>query len=150
MQVTSFYRQIQNYSGLDLRDNRGKKLDFAFVLLSLIIALLRGRDATLSGIQRGMQNTNEALCSFLGLDNKRAISRSYLPFFLKTIALEPLEALLFKNFGLDLKSEERAWFADDGQELRASIKKGDKRGEALVQLVKHSDREVLAQRLLQW
>ncbi len=41
MQVTSFYRKIQNYSGLDLRDNRGKKLDFAFVLLSLIIALLQ-------------------------------------------------------------------------------------------------------------
>ncbi len=109
MQVTTFYQQIQDCIDLDLRDNRGKKLDFAFVLLSLIIALLRGQDATLSGILRSMKNTGKALCSFLGIDNKNVISHSYLPIFLKTIALEPLEDLLFKNFGFELKFKEQAW-----------------------------------------
>lgn len=39
----------------------------------------------------------------------------------------------------------KKWFAGDGKELRGSIGKGDKRGDAVVQVVCHQTREVYSQ-----
>ncbi|MCP5108502.1 MAG: ISAs1 family transposase, partial [bacterium] len=144
-QETTFYVQLQNCEALDSRDNRGKIHNMAFVLLGLTIGLLRKRDGCLSSIHRSMVNKNAALCLFLCLDNEHVISRGHLPVLLGKVNLPVFEGLLFGNYGIELTEEERAWFAGDGKELRGSIEKGDKRGEALVCLVRHGGGEVLGQ-----
>jgi predicted transposase YbfD/YdcC len=52
---------------------------------------------------------------------------------------------LFSSCEITLNSKEKMWFAGDGKELRGSILKGDKRGDVIVQLVRHIDTEVLGQ-----
>jgi predicted transposase YbfD/YdcC len=145
MQETTFYEQLQNCKELDLRDNRGKRHNLAFVLLGLSLGLLRKRDGSLSSIHRSMVNKNSELCMFLEIDYQEVISRSHLPIILKKVSLCAFENLIFENYGIELSAEEKSWFAGDGKELRGSILKGDKRGDAIVQLVQHSDREVLGQ-----
>ncbi|MCP3930333.1 MAG: ISAs1 family transposase [Bacteroidetes bacterium] len=144
-QETTFYEQIQNCSELDLRDKRGKFHALAFILLGLTIGLLRKRDGCLSSIHRNMMNKNAELCSFLGIENQKVVSRSHLPIVLQKVNLPVFEQLLFDNYAIELNKEEKEWFAGDGKELRGSIEKGNKRGEAVVQLVRHDDRNVLGQ-----
>lgn len=48
-------------------------------------------------------------------------------------------------FGEVLFSDKKKWFAGDGKELRGSILKGDKRGDAIVQFVSHQTRDVFSQ-----
>lgn len=145
MQGTTFYEQLQNCKDLDLRDPRGKIHNLAFILVGLTIGLLRNRDGCLSSIHRSMKNKNMELCCFLSLDNQKVISRSHLPVILKKVSLKVFEDLLFSAYGIHLDKEEKTWFSGDGKELRGSILKGDKRGDAIVQLVRHDDREVLGQ-----
>ena len=40
----------------------------------------------------------------------------------------------------------QGWFSADGKELRGSISTGSKRGDCIVQIVRHSNREVVGQR----
>lgn len=142
---TTFYEEIRTNTALDLRDNRGKYHNLGLVLLGLILGLLRNRDGCLSSLHRSMENTHSRLCLFLGIEDQRVISRSHLPKLLKKVNLSEFESILFRYYGIELQEEEKEWFAGDGKELRGSIKRGDKRGEAIVQLVRHSDREVLGQ-----
>ena len=123
-QETTFYEEIQNCEGLDLRDSRGKIHDLAFVLLGLIIGLLRNRDGNLSSIHRSMKNTHEELCELLNLDIESVISRSHLPRLLKKVASKRFEELVYKWFEIELDEIEKKWFAGDGKELRGSIEKG--------------------------
>lgn len=144
-QETTFYQELQKSKDLDGRDNRGKQHDLSFILLGLVIGLLRKRDGKLSSIHRSMQNMGVALCSFLGIDNQRIVSRSQLPEVLGKVNLLVFEKLLFNHYGIVLSTEEKNWFAGDGKELKGSIEKGDKRGEAIVQLVRHKDKITLGQ-----
>ena len=50
-----------------------------------------------------------------------------------------------KDYSLSMSPKVQSWFAADGKELRGSIKKGSKRGQAIVQVVRHTDREVVGQ-----
>ena len=142
---SSFYESVQTNPELDLRDNRGKRHNLDIVLLGLIIGILRGRDGNLSSIHRSMVNTHDSLCSFLSIDNQGVISRSQLPVVLSKVNRTILEYLIFTHFGLSLSENEKRWFAGDGKELRGSIEKGAKRGEALVHLVCHTDLQTVAQ-----
>jgi len=142
---TTFYEQLQNCPNIDLRSNQGKRRTLNFILLGLTIGLLRNRDGNLSSIHRSMQNKNIELCSFLAIPVQVVVSRSHLPKVLHKVNLCAFEKLLFDNFGITLSKTEKEWFAGDGKELRGSIEKGNKRGQALVQLVKHGDRDVLGQ-----
>jgi len=144
-QETTFYEQVQKAEGLDLRDNRGKRHDLSFILLGVILGLLRKRDGNLSSIHRSMVNTHEKLCSLLKLKIENAVSRAQLPRILEKVDLEKFEEILFTHFTIKLDEAEKQWFAGDGKELRGSIEKGSKRGEALVQLVRHKDGCVLGQ-----
>ena len=144
-QETTFYGELQKTAELDLRDNRGKRHDLSFVLLSLFIGLLRHRDGNLSSIHRSMYNMHEALCTALSVDIECVISRAQLPRLLCKVNRKVFESLIFRHYGIELKEEEKKWFAGDGKELRGSIDKGDKRGEVIVQLVSHEDRKVAAQ-----
>lgn len=144
-QETTFYERLQNTEELDLRDNRGKRHDLAFILLGVLIGLLRNRDGHLSSIHRSMVNTHDQLCSHLSLKIEATVSRAQLPRILAKVHLSKFETLLFDHYGLRLNEEEKEWFAGDGKELRGSIAKGKRRGEALVQLVRHKDGAVLGQ-----
>lgn len=145
VQSTTFYEALQTCKGLDLRDNRGKVHGIALVLLGVLIALCRNRDGVLSSIHRSMQNTHAPLCQQLGLQTSPPISRAQLPIVLKKVCAEVFSELLFSFGGLKLNEEEKQWFAADGKELRGSIAKGEKRGEAVVQAVSHQDRQVYGQ-----
>lgn len=142
-QETTFYEDVCSQSDLDLRDNRGKVHDLPFVLLGLLIGLLRYRDGTLSSIHRSLSNNHSKLCNALGVDIEPIISRSHLPRLLKKVNLPIFERLIFAHFEVELNDRQKQWFAGDGKELRGSIEKGNKRGEVLVQLVRHQDRAVL-------
>lgn len=144
-QETTFYEEVQKAEGLDLRDNRGKVHDLAFVLLGVILGLLRNRDGNLSSIHRSMVNTHEKLCSILDLKIVKVVSRAQLPRILAKVDLAKFEEILFMHFAIKLDEEEKEWFAGDGKELRGSIEKGSKRGEVIVQLVRHEDGSVLGQ-----
>ncbi len=145
VQRKSFYEQLRSCAELDLRDNRGKVHDLAFVLLGLTLGLLLKRDGNLSSIHRSMVNKGPELCAFLGIENRRVVSRGHIPILLQKVQIEAFEELVFANYGIVLDDEEKAWFSGDGKELRGSIEEGNKRGEALVQLVRHEDRAVLGQ-----
>ena len=145
IQETTFYEELQKSETLDLRDNRGKKHDLSFVLLGLTIGLLRKRDGCLSSLHRSMKNKNTSLCHFLSIDIQPVISRSHLPILLSKVHLPTFEELLFDYYGIELLEDEKSWFSVDGKELRGSILKGDKRGEAIVTIVKQDTREVLNQ-----
>ena len=144
-QETTFYEELQNCSALDLRDSRGKVHDLGFILLGITIGLLRNRDGNLSSIYRNMKNKNSELCSFLGIDKQEVVSRSHLPVVLQKVNLHVFEQLLYERYKIELTKEEKSWFSGDGKELRGSIESGKKRGEAIVQLVRHNDRAVLGQ-----
>jgi hypothetical protein len=144
-QRKTFYVALQNAVGLDLRDKRGKKHDLGLVLLELSVSLLRKRDGCLSSLHRSMVNTHNQIINVLGIDNQTVISRSHLPVLLKKVDVDVLESLLFEHYGIKLNSEERTWFSCDGKELRGSILSGDKRGGALVQIVRQSDKKTYEQ-----
>jgi len=144
-QYTAFFKVLQTYKDLDLRDNRGKRHCLAFVLLGLLISLLRKRDGKLSSIHRSMQNKNKELCASLGIEESKVISRSHLPILLSKVNLPVFESLLRTYYGVILNKEEQEWFAGDGKDLRGSIESGNKRGEALVQVVRHKDRAIVCE-----
>lgn len=144
-QETTFYEKLQDCPNLDLRDVRGKIHNLAFILLGLTIGLFRKRDGCLSSIHRNMVNKNGELCFFLGIDNQKVVSRSHLPIVLQKVNLSVFEQLLYETYKIELTQEEKSWFSGDGKEMRGSIESGNKRGEAIVQLVRHEDRAVLGQ-----
>jgi predicted transposase YbfD/YdcC len=141
----SFFVKLQNEKGLDLRDNRGKRHDLAVILVGVMLALLSHRDGNLSSIHRYLKNHYERLVEVLGVENKRPVSRSQLPNILAAVSVSVFNRLLFENYGIKLNELEQKWFAIDGKELRGSIEKGHKRGQAMVQAVSHEDLQVAAQ-----
>ena len=141
----SFFEKLQNAKGLDLRDNRGKRHDLAIVLVGVTMAVLANRDGNLSSIARHVQNHYERLTTVLGAEKKRPVSRSQLPLILEKVAVEVFDDLIFAHFGVCLSEKARKWFAVDGKELRGSIERGAKRGEALVQAVGHENGQTIAQ-----
>ena len=114
MQETTFYEELQNCDALDLRDSRGQRLNLAYVLLGLTIALLRKRDGCLSSVHRSMKNKNIELCSFLNIEIQEVVSRSHLPVILEKVCLPTFEELLFAHYGIELSEREKSWFAGDG------------------------------------
>jgi hypothetical protein len=122
-QETTFYEEIQNCEGLDLRDSRGKIHDLAFVLLGLIIGLLRNRDGNLSSIHRSMKNTHEELCELLNIDIESVISRSHLPRLLKKVASKRFEELVYKWFEIELDEIEKNGLQEMGKNYVGVLRK---------------------------
>lgn len=144
-QETTFYEELKNHPEIDLRDNRGKRLNLPLVLLGVLIGLLRKRDGVLSSIHRSMENNQAKLCKALSIDNEKVISRAHLPRLLGKVKRSAFEGLLLKHYGICLSEEQKDWFSGDGKELRGSIEKGDKRGEVSVQIVGHQDKAIVGQ-----
>lgn len=141
----SFFEKLQKAEGLDLRDNRGKRHDLAVVLVGVTIAVLSNRDGCLSSVQRHLENHYEKLVVILGVEKKRAVSRSQLPLILEKVSVQVFDRMLFESFGVSLNKEDRRWFALDGKEMRGSIQTGARRGAAVVQAVAHDNLQVAAQ-----
>lgn len=144
-QNTTFFEKLQQTKGLDLRDPRGKRHDMAVILVGVAIALLSNRDGNLSSIHRHLRNHYEKLTEVLGIEVKRAVSRSQLPLILEKVSVEVFDRLLFVHYGVRLNASEKQWFAIDGKELCGSIEAGEKRGEAIVQAVWHETGKSAAQ-----
>jgi len=144
-QETTFYENLCNKEGLDLRDNRGKRHNLPLVLLAIMMAMMRHRDGSLSSLHRSLKNNHDKLCEALSIDNDGFVSRSHLPRLLAKVNRKVFEDLLFEYCGVELSADEKKWFAGDGKELRGSIKKGDKRGEVSVQIVSHEDGAIAGQ-----
>jgi predicted transposase YbfD/YdcC len=141
----SFFEKLQKAEGLDLRDNRGKKHDLAVVLVGVTLGVLSNRDGNLSSLQRHLKNHYEKLVGVLAIEPKQVVSRSQLPLILEKVGFQVFDKLLFESFGIKLSAAERKWFALDGKELRGSIEKGRRRGEAVVQAVAHENCQTVAQ-----
>lgn len=133
----TFYRELQTLEGIDMRDNRGKRHDMGIILLGFILSLLSKRDGNLSSMHRHMKNRYVETCQFIGIIPQTVVSRSQLPLVLGAVNLGILESHIFNFYGIKLSEAEKKWFSGDGKELRGSIETGDKRGEAVVQLVVH-------------
>ena len=144
-QNKSFFDQLQNVEGLDLRDTRGLRHELRVVLLGVTMAILSNRDGNLSSIHRYIVNHNARILASINYSTHRPISRSQLPNVLENVCLAVFEGILFANFGVTLSIEERQWFALDGKDLKGSIETGHTRGEAIVQAVSHKDRVVQSQ-----
>lgn len=145
VESSTFFKELQEAKELDCRDKRGLRHELAIVLLGVTLAILSNRDGVLSSMHRHMRNHYRTLCDFMGLEAKKVISRSQLPVVLCQVNLSVFDNILFKRFGVRLNEEEKKWFSLDGKELRGSIIKGNKRGEAIVIAVSHEKMELQAQ-----
>ena len=131
-QNKSFFDQLQNVEGLDLRDTRGLRHELRVVLLGVTMAILSNRDGNLSSIHRYIVNHNTRILRSINYSTHCPISRSQLPDVLENVCLKVFEGILFANFGIILSEQERQWFALDGKDLKGSIETGHTRGEAIV------------------
>lgn len=144
-QNKSFFDQLQNIEGLDLRDTRGLRHELRVVLLGVTMAILSNRDGNLSSVHRYIVNHNSRILASIDYSTHSPVSRSQLPNILGKVGLNAFEGILFTNFGVVLLEHERQWFALDGKDLKGSIETGSKRGEAIVMAVTHKNRVVQGQ-----
>lgn len=147
LQTTTFYGQIKGTTKLDLRDARGRVHEASLVLVQYVLALLSNRDGNMSRIHEHMELHYVELVIFLEIKDAPpiGISRSQLPVFLSKINYELLAFFIIKNAAFEFRISSQSWYALDGKELRGTIEKGSKRGEAIVLAVSHEDREVVGQ-----
>jgi len=117
------------------------------ISLNYVRQIATAPDGNLSRIHEHMERHYQRLVSFLGESEapKRSISRAQLPLFLRKINYELLAFYVLENVTFSVKMNKGSWYSIDGKELRGSIEKGSKRGEAIVQIVRHRDREVVGQ-----
>ena len=127
----------------DHRDNRGKRHILAFIVVSVVLALLVGRSTT-SGIFRYIRNKIEWLRTVTGIPDAKSISRAHLPRLLEGLDWDELNALIEAHFGVRLeRAENQEWVAIDGKVMRGTVKSGNK--QATVLAVAHESRTLLAQ-----
>jgi predicted transposase YbfD/YdcC len=119
----------------------------AVVLAGVILALLSNRDGNLSSLWRHMRNNYAQLLQHLPLENYPCgvVSRPHLPILLSKVCGTVFDRLIFAEYGVKLSKKQRKWFAIDSKELKGSIKKGEKRGEAVVQAVEHETQAIQGQ-----
>ena len=128
-----------------MRDSRGKRHQLAIVLLGVTMAVLSNRDGNLSSIQRHLANHYEKLMRHLELEKRTPISRAQLPRVLEKVSVEVFDQLVFAHFGERLNAKQKQWFTVDGKELCGSIESGERRGEAIVQVVGHETMQIVNQ-----
>jgi predicted transposase YbfD/YdcC len=141
----SFFGKLQEAEGLDLRDARGKRHDLAVILMGVLLAILCNRDGNMSSIHRHMKKHYKRLMFALNLEVKSVVSRAQLPRVLEKVSVSVVDNLIFENYGTRLNAEQKQWFSTDGKDLKGSIETGAKRGEAIVQAVRHEGLEIQCQ-----
>ena len=134
----------------DHRDLRGRVHNLSFVLSGVLIAILLGRNR-LSSIQRFIANRLEDLCSWTGHYAEKAVSDTQLRRILRGVDWQKYNELNAAHFNLTIEQVSgEEWVGLDGKELRGSLERdesGDKakRGEVVVNAVRHKDSQVVGQ-----
>jgi predicted transposase YbfD/YdcC len=127
----------------DDRDNRGKRHELAFVVASVVLAILNGRSKA-SSIFRYIRNRIEWLQEVTQHPEASVISRAHLPRLLARIDWVGLNRLIESHFGVQLElSATQEWVAIDGKTLRGTLASGQK--QSVVFAVSHESRTLLAQ-----
>ena len=127
----------------DDRDNRGKRHGLAFVVASVVIAILSGR-SKVSSIFRFQRNRIEWLREVTHHPESSVVSRAHLPRLLARLDWVELNRLIDAQFGVRVEvSATHDWVAIDGKTLRGTLASGEK--QSMVFAVRHESRTLLAQ-----
>ena len=127
----------------DDRDNRGKRHALAFVVASVVLAILSGR-SKVSSIFRYLRNRMEWLRKVTQYPEARVVSRAHLPRLLARLDWLELNTLIDRHFGVQVELRaNHAWVAIDGKTLRGTLASGQK--QSVVFAVSHARRTLLAQ-----
>ncbi len=130
----------------DTRDCRGKKHEWAFVLVLFLTAMLRSdKRLNLSYLHRLMQEECPALCEELGLEPRSCISYSQLKRILRKVDYRAFNKINEHFWDSAIEQEQQECYAIDGKELRGSIDgvAGEKRAQNVVSRSAHLAKESL-------
>lgn len=119
---------------IDPRDNPGKKHDFHFVLLSVLLAVMSGK-VFISEIHRFLVRHHDCLCELLGLNMQHSISDAQLRRLLSLVDEKNYQYFHARYFGWQAETLlPDNWISFDGKELRGTIDRvsAEKRGLCLV------------------
>lgn len=144
-QDRAFFALLQQQTDLDLRDTRGKRHPMPLVLMGVLMAMLAGRDGSLSSIHRYLVNQFEWLAAHFQPAAKKPISRAQLPRLLALVNPQRFLTLVVQTYGFPLSQHQQSWLAGDGKELRGSIAPGQTRGISCVSIVDQQSQLPLAQ-----
>jgi hypothetical protein len=95
--AASFIKALHSLT--DPRDNRGKRIDLAFTLGAVVLAIMSGR-SKLSSIHRYIWNKADWLRRVTKKPKARLISRAHLPRLLAIVPLDELNDLVEAHFGV--------------------------------------------------
>lgn len=130
----------------DVRDNRGKRINLAFIVGAVVLAIMSGRSKP-SSIHRYIWNRADWLRKVTQMPRARLISRAHLPRLLGKVPLGALNDMVEAHFGVRLEvNEDDEWVAIDSKTLRGTTSADDKQGERTLLAVTHTKRDILAQR----
>jgi hypothetical protein len=127
----------------DLRDNRGKRHSLVFLITTVVLAILVGRQKV-SGIHRYMTAKIEWLREVTGIKDATPISRAHLPRMLDNLDWLALSSVITDCFGEQIAQiVQDEWIGADGKVMRGSLKAGEK--QAIIHAVSHFGRIDVAQ-----
>jgi predicted transposase YbfD/YdcC len=130
----------------DPRDNRGKRINLAFIVGAVVLAIMAGRSKP-SSIHRYIWNKAGWLRKVTKMSGARLISRAHLPRLLGIVPLGELNHIVEAHFGVRLEvNKDDEWVAIDSKTLRGTTSADDKQGERTLLAVTHTKRDILAQR----
>ncbi len=141
--IMDYFKEIQNKLK-DFRDNRGKRHELAFVILSFFIAILRSSGKlNYSVIHRSMLRDYENLKRIIGEKSMQSVSYSQIKRILSLIDYQLFNSINQNYFGRQITNTGLHWQAIDGKELRGTIDKvvGQKRSENIIQQVCHKTKQ---------
>jgi hypothetical protein len=142
--AASFIKALHSLT--DLRDNRGKRINLAFIVGAVVLAIMSGRSKP-SSIHRYIWNRAGWLRKVTKMPGARLISRAHLPRLLGVVPLGELNGIVEAHFGVRLEMNENdEWVAIDSKTLRGTTNADDKQGERTLLVVTHTKRDILAQR----
>ena len=126
----------------DIRDNRGKRHTYVFVITSVVIAIMKG-NSILSSIHRYMERNLALLRKITKQSKATPISRSHLPRFLEKLDWIDLNKMIELHFNIRVDEDVRdKWNAIDGKVMKGTIKYGDQ--QTMVHAVAHNERTEVA------
>ena len=137
--LTSFAAKLKRLR--DKRDKRGKRHDLAFVLGSVVLAIMSGR-AYASSIHRFIKNKLGWLGRVLGYRDVKLVSRAQLPRILDGVDWPALNEMVEEQFGMRIERQDQQWHAIDGKTLRGVA--GQR--ERVLLAVSHTGRRTVAQK----
>lgn len=142
--AASFIKALHSLT--DPRDNRGKRINLAFIVGAVVLAIMSGRSKP-SSIHRYIWNRAGWLRKVTKMPGARLISRAHLPRLLGVVPLGELNDIVEAHFGVRLEVNEKdEWVAIDSKTLRGTTHADDKQGERTLLAVTHTKRDILAQR----